>query len=120
MRLISMHWWSSRWRITWSERMRGFIRSSSVSSSAARMAAPACRTSAWLSECTSSMPKWRSTICMPGVTFVDFSAMSVTRLISMPGEISTNRLAWPSLGRKPCATVAWNEANCGCRLSSTQ
>ena len=84
------------------------------------MAAPACLTSAWLSEWTSSMPKCRSTICMPGVTLVDFSATSVTRLISMPGAISTNRLAWPERGKNPWATVAWNEANGGCRLSITQ
>ena len=54
------------------------------------------------------------------MTFVDFKATSVTRLISIPGEISTNRLACPTRGKKPCATVAWKEANWGCRLSITQ
>ena len=33
----------------WLERIRGLIRSSSVTSSAGRMESPACRTSAWLS-----------------------------------------------------------------------
>src|ERR1041384_4286716 len=56
-------------------------------------------------------------ICIPGVTFVDFSATSVTRLISMPGEISTNSDACPAMGRKPCDTVAKNDATCGCKLS---
>src|ERR1035441_1822753 len=56
-------------------------------------------------------------ICMPGVTFVHFSATSVTKLISMPGEISTNSEACPAMGRKPCDTVAKNDATCGCRLS---
>src|ERR1035441_1239261 len=56
-------------------------------------------------------------ICMPGVTFVHFSATSVTKLISIPGEISTNSEACPAMGRKPCETVAKNDATCGCRLS---
>ena len=56
-------------------------------------------------------------ICMPGVTFVHLSATSVTKLISMPGEISTNSEACPAMGRKPCETVAKNDATCGCRLS---
>src|ERR1019366_6580993 len=56
-------------------------------------------------------------ICMPGVTLVHFSATSVTKLISMPGEISTNSEACPAMGRKPCDTVAKNDATCGCRLS---
>src|ERR1035437_732955 len=56
-------------------------------------------------------------ICMPGVTFVHFSATSVTKLISMPGEISTNSEACPAIGRKPCDTVAKNDATCGCSLS---
>src|SRR6266511_1368891 len=59
-------------------------------------------------------------ICMPGVTFVDFSAMSVSRLISMPGEISTYRDASPGRGRNPCATVPRNAAYCGWRLSRKQ
>src|SRR5712672_3653042 len=81
------------------------------------MAAPAWRTSAWDSEWISSIPYKRSMICMPGVTFVDFKATSVTRLISMPGEISTNSDACPAIGRKPCDTVAKNDATCGCKLS---
>src|SRR5205823_1738036 len=81
------------------------------------MAAPAWRTSAWDSEWISSIPYKRSMICMPGVTFVDFSATSVTRLISMPGEISTKSDACPAIGRKPCETVAKNDATCGCKLS---
>src|SRR5664279_4108667 len=56
-------------------------------------------------------------ICMPGVTFVHFSATSGTELISIPGEISTNSEACPAMGRKPCETVAKNDATCGCRLS---
>src|ERR1035441_5553165 len=56
-------------------------------------------------------------ICMPGVTFVHLRATSVTKLISMPGEISTNSEACPAMGRKPCDTVAKNDATCGCRLS---
>src|ERR1035437_1408421 len=56
-------------------------------------------------------------ICMPGVTFVHFSATSVTKLISMPGEISTNSEACPAIGRKPCDTVAKNDATGGCSLS---
>src|SRR5438876_7633183 len=56
-------------------------------------------------------------ICIPGVTFVDFNATSVTRLISIPGEISTNSDACPAMGRKPCDTVAKNDATCGCKLS---
>ena len=36
---------------------------------------------------------------MPGVTRVDFSATSVTWLMAMPGEISTNSAAWPATGR---------------------
>jgi hypothetical protein len=50
---------------------------------------------------------------MPGVTRVFLRARSVTRLISMPGEISTKREACPAVGRKPWATVARNAANCG-------
>jgi hypothetical protein len=56
-------------------------------------------------------------ICMPGVTLVDFNATSVTRLISMPGEISTKSDACPAIGRNPCDTVAKNDATCGCKLS---
>ena len=45
-------------------------------------------------------------ICMPGVTFVDFSAMSVRRLISMPGEISTYSDASPGSFTTRCGVNA--------------
>ena len=54
---------------------------------------------------------------IPGLTCVAFSATSVTRMMSMPGAISTNSDASPGVGRKPCATVPRNDAYCGCRLS---
>src|ERR1051326_1012224 len=56
-------------------------------------------------------------ICIPGVTLVHFSATSVTKLISIPGEISTNSDACPAIGRNPCDTVAKKDATCGWRLS---
>ena len=56
-------------------------------------------------------------IIMPGLTSVAFRATSVTRMMSIPGAISTKSDACPGTGRKPCATVPRNEANCGCRLS---
>src|SRR6266487_2203883 len=59
-------------------------------------------------------------ICMPGVTLVAFSDTSVSRLISMPGEISTYSDASPARGRNPCATVPRNAAYCGWRLSRKQ
>src|SRR5438046_516834 len=43
--------------------------------------------------------------------------MSVTRLISMPGEISTKSDASPASGRKPCAIVPKKAAYCGCSES---
>ena len=39
-------------------------------------------------------------ICMPGLTLVDLSAMSVSRLISMPGEISIDSEASPGEGQE--------------------
>ena len=54
---------------------------------------------------------------MPGRTWVALSAMSVKRLISMPGEISTYSEASPASGRKPWATVPRKAAYCGCKLS---
>src|SRR5690348_8796866 len=59
-------------------------------------------------------------ICMPGLTWVDFRAMSVRRLISMPGATSMYSEASPGSGRKPCATVPRNAAYCGWRLSRKQ
>src|SRR6186997_157871 len=59
-------------------------------------------------------------ICMPGLTCVDLSAMSVSRLISMPGATSMYSDASPGSGRKPCATVPRNAAYCGWRLSRKQ
>ena len=61
--------------------------------------------------------RMRRILVMSGVTRVDLRATSVTWLMAMPGEISTNKAAWPAMGRNPRATVARNEANCGCRLS---
>jgi hypothetical protein len=59
-------------------------------------------------------------ICMPGFTDVDFRAMSVSRLISIPGETSIDSDASPASGRKPCATVPRNAAYCFWRLSRKQ
>src|SRR6187551_1779143 len=59
-------------------------------------------------------------ICMPGLTCVDLSAMSVSRLISMPGATSMYSDASPGSGRKPCATVPRNAAYCAWRLSRKQ
>src|ERR1700693_2074146 len=104
-------------RMIWLDRIFGLIRSVSARPSSARMAAPAARTSAWSGEWISSRPKNRSMICMPGLTEVDLSAMSVRRLISMPGETSMYSEASPGRGRKPCATVPRNAAYCAWRLS---
>jgi len=43
--------------------------------------------------------------------------MSVMRLISMPGEISTHSEASPASGKKPRAVEPIKDAICGCRLS---
>src|SRR5512142_2795552 len=59
-------------------------------------------------------------ICIPGRTLVAFSATSVSRLISIPGEISTYSEASPASGRNPWAIVPRNAAYCGCRLSRKQ
>src|SRR5664280_955191 len=56
-------------------------------------------------------------ICMPGLTDVVLRAMSVSRLISMPGETSMDREASPARGRKPWATVPRNAAYWAWRLS---
>src|SRR3954468_11557475 len=56
-------------------------------------------------------------ICIPGLTWVDFRATSVRRLISMPGDTSMYSDASPGSGRKPCATVPRNAAYCAWRLS---
>src|SRR3954468_12978850 len=56
-------------------------------------------------------------ICIPGLTWVDFRATSVRRLISMPGDTSIYSDASPGSGRKPCATVPRNAAYCAWRLS---
>src|SRR3954469_4764610 len=56
-------------------------------------------------------------ICIPGLTCVDLSATSVSRLISIPGETSMYSDASPGSGRKPCATVPRNAAYCAWRLS---
>src|ERR1700690_1375005 len=56
-------------------------------------------------------------ICMPGLTDVVLRAMSVSRLISMPGETSIESEASPARGRKPWATVPRNAAYCAWRLS---
>ena len=113
-------WWSSILRTIWLERIRGLIRSDSVSPIESRIAAPAARVSACSAECTSSMPKYRSMTCMPGRTLVAFRATSVSRLISMPGEISTYSEASPGSGRNHWSTVPRNASYCGCRLSRKQ
>src|SRR5436305_3655283 len=56
-------------------------------------------------------------ICIPGLTWVDLSATSVRRLISIPGETSMYSDASPGSGRKPCATVPRNAAYWAWRLS---
>src|SRR5450759_583070 len=56
-------------------------------------------------------------ICIPGLTVVDLRAMSVSRLISIPGETSIESDASPASGRKPWATVPRNAAYCAWRLS---
>ena len=117
VRLISWAWWSSMRRMIWLDRIRGLMRSVSVRPSSRRIAAPAARTSACEGEWISSRPKKRSMICMPGLTSCDLSAMSVSRLISMPGETSMYSEASPGSGRKPCATVPRNAAYCAWRLS---
>ena len=45
------------------------------------------------------------------------SATSVTRLMAMPGAISTNSEAWPGTGRNPRAVLPMKLASCGCRAS---
>src|SRR5665647_1041327 len=56
-------------------------------------------------------------ICMPGLTDVVLRAMSVSRLISMPGDTSIESDASPARGRKPWATVPRNAAYWAWRLS---
>src|SRR5512140_3179524 len=56
-------------------------------------------------------------ICIPGLTVVDLSAMSVSRLISIPGDTSIESDASPASGRKPWATVPRNAAYCAWRLA---
>src|SRR3990172_12984007 len=56
-------------------------------------------------------------ICIPGLTDVDLRAMSVSRLISMPGDTSIDSDASPARGRKPWATVPRKAAYCAWRLS---
>src|SRR5664279_217766 len=56
-------------------------------------------------------------ICIPGLTVVDLRAMSVSRLISIPGDTSIESDASPASGRKPWATVPRNAAYCAWRLS---
>src|SRR3990170_4459262 len=56
-------------------------------------------------------------ICIPGLTVVDLRAMSVSRLISMPGDTSIESDASPARGRKPCATVPRKAAYWAWRLS---
>src|ERR1035437_6827440 len=56
-------------------------------------------------------------ICIPGLTVVDVRAMSVSRLISSPGDTSIESDASPASGRKPWATVPRNAAHCAWRLA---
>src|SRR5664280_643297 len=56
-------------------------------------------------------------ICIPGLTVVDLRAMSVSRLISIPGDTSIESDASPASGKKPWATVPRNAAYCAWRLS---
>jgi hypothetical protein len=43
--------------------------------------------------------------------------MSVMRLISMPGEISTQREASPTMDKNPLAVEPMKAVSCGCKLS---
>src|ERR1035437_10037470 len=56
-------------------------------------------------------------ICMPGFTDAVLRAMSVSRLISIPGDTSIESDASPASGRKPWATVPRNAAYWAWRLS---
>src|SRR5450756_1609 len=56
-------------------------------------------------------------ICIPGLTDVVLRAMSVSRLISIPGDTSMVSDASPASGRKPWATVPRNAAYWAWRLS---
>src|SRR3984957_400182 len=54
---------------------------------------------------------------MPGLMPVDFTAMSVSLLIVMPGATSMKSEAWWAVGKKPLATVPRNAACWGCSES---
>src|SRR5450759_2669536 len=56
-------------------------------------------------------------ICIPGLTVVDLRAMTVNRLIAIPGDTSIESDASPESGGKPWATVPRNAAYCAWRLS---
>src|ERR1035437_1510619 len=56
-------------------------------------------------------------ICIPGFTDVVLRAMSVSRLISIPGDTSIESDASPASGRKPWATVPRNAEYWAWRLS---
>ena len=95
----------------------GRMRPSSAKPRRSSSARPASRTDSCESECTSSTPNSRSTICTPGFTSVDLTAMSTTRNTSLPGASSTYSCDIPATGMSPAVTVPKYAAYCGCMRS---
>ena len=74
----------------WFETTLGLMRWVSPTLRCLRIAAPAAITSPLSSWWTSMSPTAGSTTCTAGVARVALRATSVTRLMSMPGAISTH------------------------------